>query len=109
MYIGVWMKCVLADKHLKELYTKGFSKKFKFMDRKLCEKFVEKIGRIEAAETIYDLREPPSMEFEALQGYDNRFSIRINIKHRLEFEIDFEDKDKTFGFVTVVTVSKHYE
>lgn len=103
------MEYVFANKHLEDLYTKGSSKKFKFMDKKLCEKFVERIGRIEAAETIYDLREPPSMEFEALQGDENRFSIRVNIKHRLEFEIDFEDEDKTFGFVTVVTVSKHYE
>ncbi|MEA3347589.1 MAG: type II toxin-antitoxin system RelE/ParE family toxin [Pseudomonadota bacterium] len=103
------MEFGFANKHLEDLYTKGSSKKFKFMDKKLCEKFVERIGRIESAETIYDLREPPSMEFEALQGYENRFSIRMNIKHRLEFEIDFEDEDKTFGFVTVVTVSKHYE
>jgi len=103
------MEYVFANKHLEDLYTKGFSKKFKFMDKKLCEKFVERIGRIESAETIYDLSNPPSMEFEALQGYENRFSIRMNIKHRLEFEIDFEDEDKTFGFVTIVTVSKHYE
>jgi plasmid maintenance system killer protein len=98
-----------ANKHLLDLYTKGSSKKFKFMNRKLCSKFVERVGRIEAAETIYDLREPPSMEFEALKGYTNRFSIRLDIKHRLEFEIEFEDEKKTFGAVTVITVSKHYE
>ena len=103
------MKFDLANRHLQDLYTKGYSRKFKFMDRKLCEKFVERIGRIAAAETIYDLREPPSMEFEALQGYENRFSIRIDIKHRLEFEIDFDDEQKTIGFVTIITVSKHYE
>jgi plasmid maintenance system killer protein len=103
------MKCDLAGKHLRDLYTKGGSKKFKFMNRKLCLKFVERVGRIEAAETIYDLREPPSMEFEALEGYPNRFSIRLDIKHRIEFEIEFEDEKKTFGAVTVITVSKHYE
>ena len=103
------MEWKLANKHMKDIYTKGGSKKFKFMDRKLCEKFVERVGRIEAAETIFDLREPPSMKFEALQGYENRFSIRLDGKHRLEFEVDFEDEDRTFGFVTVVTVSKHYQ
>lgn len=103
------MEWDLANKHLKDLYTKGISKKFKFMDKRLCEKFVERISRIEAAETIFDLREPPSMKFEALEGYENRFSIRVDGKHRLEFEIDFEDEDRTFGFVTVVTVSKHYQ
>ena len=79
------------------------------MDRKLCAKFVERIGRIESAETILDLREPPSMEFESLEGYANRFSIRLDRKHRIEFEIEFEDENRTFGSVTVITVSKHYE
>ena len=103
------MDWAFASKHLEDLYTKGVSKKFKFMDRTLCTKFVERVGRIESAATILDLREPPSMEFERLKGYANRFSIRLDRKHRLEFEIDFEDEDKTYGFVTVITVSKHYE
>ena len=103
------MDWVLANKHLEDLYTKGSSKKFRFMDKKLCVKFVERVGRIESAETIFDLREPPSMEFESLEGYANRFSIRLDLKHRIEFEIEFEDEDKTYGFVTVITVSKHYE
>ena len=48
------------------------------------------------------------MKFEALAGYANRFSIRLDIKYRLEFEIDFENAEKTVGFVRIVTVSKHY-
>ena len=103
------MEWKFANKHLKNLYTKGGSKKFKFMDRRLCEKFVERIGRIDAAETILDLREPPSMKFEALEGFKNRFSIRLDGKNRLEFEIDFEDDDMMFGVVTIITVSKHYQ
>jgi len=103
------MEWAFGSKHLADLFTKGRSKKFGFMDRKLCAKFVERISRIEAAETVFDLREPPSMEFESLEGYENRFSIRLDLKHRVEFEIDFEDEDRTFGAVTVIRVSKHYE
>ena len=103
------MEWKFANKHLEELYTKGRSKKFKYINKRLCEKFIERIGRIAAAETIFDLREPPSMRFEALEGFENRFSIRMDGKHRLEFEIDFEDDNKTFGFVTIVAVSKHYQ
>jgi len=103
------MEWDFADKHLIELYEKGRSKKYKFIDKPLAKKFVERVGRIEAAATIYDLREPPSMEFEALEGYSNRFSIRINRQYRLEFEIDFENEEKTVGFIRILTVSKHYE
>ena len=103
------MDWVFANKHLEDLYTNGSSKKFRFMDRKLCAKFVERIGRIESSDTILDLREPPSMEFERLEGLADRFSIRLDKKHRIEFEIEFEDENRTFGSVTVITVSKHYE
>lgn len=102
------MKWDFSDRHLQELYEEGRSKKFEFIDKVLAKKFVERVGRIEAAVSIYDLREPPSMNFEALKGYQNRFSIRLDGKHRLEFEIDFENEEKTVGFVRIVTVSKHY-
>lgn len=98
-----------ADKHLTDLYEKGHSKKYKFVDKALAKKFVARVDRIEAAVSIYDLWEPRSMEFEAMEGYENRFSIRVDGKHRLEFEIDFEDEEKTIGVVSILTISKHYQ
>jgi plasmid maintenance system killer protein len=103
------MEWDFADKHLLELYEKGRSKKYKFIDRSLAKKFVERVGRIEASVNIYDLREPPSMKFESLEGYSNRFSIRLDRQCRLEFEIDFNNEEKTAGVVRILTVSKHYE
>lgn len=103
------MKWDFADRHLQDVYEKGKSRKYPFIDKLLARKFVERIGRIESAEDINDLRTPPSMHFEALNGFENRFSIRIDLKHRLEFEIDFEDEKRTVGSVRVITVSKHYE
>jgi len=70
---------------------------------------VERVNRIEAAVTIYDLRIPPSMVFESLDGYENRFSIRINDQYRLIFEIAFQDEARTFGKVSIMKISKHYE
>jgi proteic killer suppression protein len=102
------MKWGFSDRHLQDVYEKGRSGKYKFIDKALAVKIVERVGRIDAAVTIYDLRVPPSMQFEALEGYANRFSIRLDGKHRLEFEIDFENAEKTVGFVRIVTVSKHY-
>ena len=102
------MKWGFSDRHLQDVYEKGRSGKYKFIDKALAVKFVERVGRIEAAVTIFDLREPPSMRFEALEGYANRFSIRLDGKHRLECEIDFANEEKTVGFVQIVKVSKHY-
>jgi proteic killer suppression protein len=108
MLKGEPMEWDFADKHLLELYEKGRSKKYKFIDNPLAKKFVERVGRIEASVNIYDLREPPSMNFEALEGVANRFSIRLDRQYRLEFEIDFENDEKTVGCVHILTVSKHY-
>lgn len=107
--MAIKMEFGFSNKYLVELYTKGRSRKYSFMDKVLCNKLVERINRIEAAKDIFDLRNPSSMEFEKLAGYPNRFSIRITRKYRLEFEIEFEDKKRTFGHVLIVNVSKHYE
>lgn len=104
-----FMEFKFFSKYLQDLYEKGYSRKFKFMTMDLCKKFVTCISRIDAAVTIYDLRIPPSMRFEALEGYENRFSIRMDKKYRIEFEIKFSDKEKTVGVVEIVNVSKHYE
>lgn len=103
------MKWDFADRHLQAVYEKGRSKKYPFIDKPLARKFVERIGRIESAKDISDLMHPPSMHFEALKGFANRFSIRIDLKHRLEFEINFEDEKRTVGSIIVIKVSKHYE
>ncbi len=101
------MKFDFANKNLVDLYTTGKSKKLK-LPPNIAEKFLERINRIEAADTIFDLRIPPSMKFEKLKGFKNRFSIRLNNEYRLEFEIDFEDKEKLRGDVKILCVSNHY-
>ena len=97
------------NKKLIELYEKGKCSKYKFVDGKLYRKFVEKINRLIAAIDIYDLRNPPSNHFEKLEGYKNRFSIRLGYKIRLEFEIDFENDEKTKGKIWILEISKHYK
>lgn len=102
------MEYEFFDNHLVELYETGRSRKLR-LPRGLARKFVERVNRIEAAVTINDLRIPPSMVFEALGGYNNRFSIRINEQYRLIFASAFQDKARTFGKVSILKISKHYE
>jgi plasmid maintenance system killer protein len=102
------MEFEFSSRHLADLYQKGHSRKYS-LPKGLARIFVGRVNRIEAAITINDLRIPPSMRFEKLAGAENRFSIRLNKQNRLEFEIDFEDAERTQGFVTILDVSKHYE
>lgn len=95
------------DKELESLYASGKSRKLK-LPPGVAERFVERVARIEAAVTVNDLRNPPSMHFEAMEGYRSRFSIRINNQYRLEFEIDFEDAEQTKGVVTLKAITNHY-
>lgn len=102
------MEFEFKDKNLLDLYTKGKSRKYRF-EKNVIKNFVKRIASIENANTIFDLWKPPSMRFEKLEGYQNRFSIRINDQFRLEFDIDFEDENKTKGKVKILTISKHYK
>lgn len=102
------MEFEFKDKNLFDLYTKGKSRRYRF-EKNVIKNFVKRVASIENANTIFDLRKPPSMRFEKLENYQNRFSIRINDQFRLEFDIDFEDENKTKGKVEILTISKHYK
>ena len=101
------MKVNLKHRELEALYRTGRSRKGK-LPVELAKKFCQRVGILEAAESIYDLRSPVSLRFEKLQGYENRFSLRINDQYRLEVEIEFEDGARTRGRIVVVKLSDHY-
>ena len=103
------MEFEFQDKNLVALYTKGQSKKYRFLKGKSVDNFFDCVSIIEAAKTIHDWWRLPALNFEKLRGYKNRFSMRIDKQHRLEMEIDFEDANKTTGFVKILKISKHYK
>jgi plasmid maintenance system killer protein len=105
---GYKMEFDFLAKELIELYTTGRSRKFKFLNTKAVDNFIDCIQNIVAADSIHDWWGRPALKFEKLQGYDNRYSMRIDNKHRLEFKLDFENKEKTRGFVSILKISKHY-
>ena len=102
------MKYIFSNKELVTLYCSGKSRKLK-LPKGVSVKFVERVNRIEAAETINDLRVPHSMRFKKLEGRKNDFSLRLNDEYRLEISIDFQDEDKLKGIVKIMKISKHYE
>jgi toxin HigB-1 len=97
-----------SNRKLKELYEKGRCKKYK-LDKNVITDFIWLVNVIEAAKDIYDFWEQPALKFEKLQGFENRYSFRINKKYRLEVDIDWEDEKQTVGIVGIDEISKHYQ
>ena len=95
------------NKKLETLYDTGKSRKYKFPKQVLIS-FFKVIRHIEAASDIYDFWNTRSINFERLQGYDNRFSFRLNRQYRLEVEIEWKDKEQTIGEISIIQISKHY-
>ena len=101
------MQVLFGDPHLEALFMTGHSRKGK-LPAGLVRKFCQRVQILEAAESIHDLQHSASLHFKRLQGHENRFSLRINDQYRLEFEIEFEDKARTRGTVSIVKLSAHY-
>ena len=101
------MQVEFKNKYLLELYTKGKSRKY-ILEKNFLKKFFLAIALLESAEDIYYLRKIPSFKFEKLKGYKNRFSMRLSRKMRLEFEIEWEDVQKTTGIFYIKELSPHY-
>jgi plasmid maintenance system killer protein len=101
------LKVDFRNKRLIELYSEGTSKKYK-ISKQVLRKFFIGIRALESADTIHDLWKTPSLKFEKLEGFANRYSIRLTREWRLEMEIDWEDEEKTRGTIFLVEISKHY-
>jgi len=95
------------NKELEKLYTDGKSRKYR-LPEDIIDKFFARIQQIEAAAEIYDLWNDRGLNFEKLQGYDNRFSMRLKNKYRLEVSINWLNAEKTIGEFAIVEVSNHY-
>jgi len=67
-----------------------------------------RIQSIEAAISIHDFWKSPSLKFEKLEGFKNRYSFRLDEKWRLEFEIEWENEEQTIGKFLILKISKHY-
>ena len=103
------MEWDFEDNELAKLYENGKSRKFRGLPRQVLENFIARIGEIDAATTIYDLRVKPSLNFKKLSGKKkNIYSIRVNRKWRLEFRVDWDDEEKTRGFFYITELSNHY-
>ncbi|MDP2815821.1 MAG: hypothetical protein Q8O19_03995, partial [Rectinemataceae bacterium] len=67
------MKVEFRNEQLKKLYESGRSRKYP-LDEAVIRKFVAVVGKLDAARDIHDLWHLPSLNFERMKGFDNRYS-----------------------------------
>lgn len=101
------MKVYFPNKKLQKLYETGSSSKYR-LDEAVIDSFFEVIAILEAAKDIYDLWKQPSLNFERLQGHDNRYSGRLTHKWRLEMSIEWTNETMTVGIIGIEEISSHY-
>lgn len=73
--------------------------------------FKKKVQILISVESVDDLKQFRSLNFEALKGDRNgEFSIRLNIQYRLIFTIEKErNGDYVLEIILLNEISKHYE
>lgn len=98
------MELEFKNKKLEKLYTTGKSSKYK-VEKQVLTGFFEALAILDAAKDIYDLWNQPSLNFEK---YKTWYSVRANKKWRIEFEIEWENTDKTIGLLKIKELSNHY-
>jgi plasmid maintenance system killer protein len=96
-----------GNKELEKLYITGKSKKYK-LTNDIIDKFFARIQQIEAANDIYDLWKDKGLNFEKLEGFEARYSMRLKLKYRLEIEIEWQNAENTVGKFIVDEISNHY-
>ncbi len=95
------------NKDLEKLYTEGKSKKYR-LPEDITDKFFARIQQIEAARDIYDLWNDKGLNFEKLQGYESRFSMRLKLKYRMEMIVEWQNNEKSIGEFIIIDITNHY-
>jgi plasmid maintenance system killer protein len=101
------LEVFINDKELEKLYITGQSRKLKLQEH-IVDKFLATIQKIEASLTINDLLADKGLRFEKLRGFENRYSMRLSGKYRLEMEIEWNDDKRIIGKFYFLTISNHY-
>lgn len=102
------MEFKFDNKELEKLYITGKSKKLK-LSSDIIDKFFARIQQIEAANNIHDLWNDKGLNFEKLQSSENKYSMRLKIKYRLEMKIKWKNNEKTIGDFFITGISNHYD
>lgn len=102
------MDVYIDDKELERLYIAGKSRKLKLPDH-VVDKFFATVQKIDAAVSIHDFWHDKGLKFEKLKGTENRYSMRLSGKYRLEMNVTWENEEMTIGVFSLIAISNHYD
>lgn len=97
----------LDDKELEKLFSEGKSRKLRLPDQ-VIEKFFSTVQKIEASVSVHDLWADKGLRFEKLTGFENRYSMRLSGKYRLEMRVEWKNEKQTIGIFFITGISNHY-
>ena len=107
------MKVKFNTKELESFYTTPLGNikgKLPF-SKDIIKQYKKKVQILISIESIDDLKQFRSLNFEALKGHrKGEYSIRLNIQYRLIFKIEKErNGDYVIELIVLNEISKHYE
>lgn len=103
------MNIIFEDYELEQLYQ-GFKPKGKPKYQEVIIKKLQKtIKKLESCNRREDLMILNSLNFESLEGYENRYSVRVDDSFRLEFSFQKENESDIAEYILVIRMSKHYK
>ena len=93
---------------LQELYETGYSRKYRNVPKNIVEKkLLFAVKMLLSADNIQDIWQNNGLRFEHLVNTD-KYSLRLDIRWRLEMKIDWTNKDCTIGIIGLTDLTKHY-
>jgi len=107
------MKVKFSTKELEAFYStplENIKGKLSF-SKDIVRQYKKKIQILISIESINDLKQFRSLNFEALKGNrKGEYSIRLNIQYRLIFKIEKEKNgDYVIELIILNEISKHYQ
>jgi len=96
--------------YLCDLYEKGQSndKKHRFQPQ-VIEKYKERIDTLKKAHSLEDLFPIAALNYKVLQGdKKGSSSIRVNLKYRIEFTVEKNERDTFLTVCNIIDLSNHY-
>ena len=104
---GALLEIEFLEPELERLYLTKKSRKYRLQPQ-VVTKFFMRIGQIEAADSIFDFWRTGSLNFERMQGTEDEFSMRVDLKWRLIIRMRWGDEGRTKGTALILDLSEHY-